>query len=129
MTQISLIREKWVWIAWVRFPGTLLLVYIKKDFQVLSYWLHQKRFPCTESHRTHFLENKYKLLKELQNPFFIFPSVSYDFSRKPNNLYILISPRKLEMQEKKNAKKKGGLLTYYLCEIYWKPKWNLEQTS
>lgn len=106
-TQISLIREKWVWIAWVRFPGTLLWVYIKKDFQVLSYWLHKKRFPCTESQKTHFLENKYKLLKELQNPFYIFPSVSYDFSHKPNNLYILISKKTWNARKEKRKKKRG----------------------
>ena len=103
--QISLIREKWVWIAWVRFPGTLLWVYIKKDFQVLSYWLHKRRFPCTESQKTHFLENKYKLLKELQNPFTFslqFPTI---FLISQTN-YTFLSPRKLEMQEKKNAKKK-----------------------
>ena len=110
------------------------------DFQVLCYWFTSKKisryfpigyikkdFPCTESQKTHFLENKYKLLKKLQNPFYSLPSVSYDFSRKPNNLYILIS--KKTWNASKEKRKKKGLLTYYLCEIYWKPKWNLEQTS
>lgn len=76
------------------------------DFQVLSYWLHKRRFPCTESQKTHFLENKYKLLKELQNPFYIFPSVSYDFSHKPNKLYILISKKTWNARKEKRKKKR-----------------------